>query len=322
MLRAMRDGGRRVGLMLLVSATIIVVSQLAGLAINVSSSEQQSPGPLDLVRQHPFVSAEVLSGVLLLLGVIEFALENLRRRRPVPHRRPEDWVVSRPAEFGQVRAAVLRASRAGRGRSVGITTGLQGAGGFGKTVLAQSVVADRKVRRRFRGQIYQVTLGRDVRTRPMVAAKVSQTAAAISGSLTSFTDPDLAGQHLAEVLEQQGRVLLVIDDVWTKDQLAPFLVGAGRCVRLVTTRVPSALPSESARVTVDRMTVEQAREGAGRHSCAPPPRTSFPERLRQVGPDGAYTPEHLAAIASRLERDDRQRRWSPGIDSTNSEQAG
>lgn len=67
---------------------------------------------------------------------------------------------------------------------------------------------------------------------------------------------------------------------------------------------------------------EQAREGAGRHSCAPPPRTSFPERLRQVGPDGAYTPEHLAAIASRLERDDRQRRWSPGIDSTNSEQAG
>jgi len=254
----MGDGGRRVGLLLLVPATV-VVGQVAALAINESSSQQQWPGSLELVRQHPFVSAGVLSGVLILLGVIGVVLENIRRRRPVPHRRLDDWVVSRPAEFGQVRAAVLRASRRGRGRSVGITTGLQGAGGFGKTVLAESVVADRKVRRRFRGQIYQVTVGRDVRTRPMVAAKVSETAAAITGSLTSFTDPDLAGQHLAEVLEQQGRVLLVIDDVWTVDQLAPFLIGAHSCVRLVTTRVPSALPSESARVIVDRLTEEQAR---------------------------------------------------------------
>lgn len=229
----MGDGGRRVGLLLLVPATI-VVGQVAALAINVASSQQQWPGPLDLVRQHPFVSAGALSGLLILLGAISVALENLRRRRPVPHRRVDNWVVSRPAEFGQVKAAVLRASRGGRGRSVGITTGLQGAGGFGKTVLAELVVADRKVRRRFRGQIYQVTIGRDARTRPMVAAKVSETAAAISGSATSFTDPDLAGQHLAEVLEQQGRVLLVIDDVWTADQLAPFLIGARGCVRLVT----------------------------------------------------------------------------------------
>ena len=36
-----------------------------------------------------------------------------------------------------------------RAGTVGITTGLYGVGGFGKTTLAQMVCADRRVRRRF-----------------------------------------------------------------------------------------------------------------------------------------------------------------------------
>ena len=58
-----------------------------------------------------------------------------------------EWVVDRPAEAAQVVAALLR----GGGASVGITTGLHGAGGFGKTTLALIVCADRRVRRRFGG---------------------------------------------------------------------------------------------------------------------------------------------------------------------------
>lgn len=53
---------------------------------------------------------------------------------PVP---PElevpDWVVGRPVEL----AAVVRALDGGRGGTVGITTGLYGAGGFGKTTLVR-----------------------------------------------------------------------------------------------------------------------------------------------------------------------------------------
>ena len=67
---------------------------------------------------------------------------------PVP---PElevpDWVVGRPAEL----TAVVQAVTGGRIGTVGITTGLYGAGGFGKTMLARMVCADRRVRRRFGG---------------------------------------------------------------------------------------------------------------------------------------------------------------------------
>jgi hypothetical protein len=54
-----------------------------------------------------------------------------------------EWVVGRPAEL----AAVVKALVDGRAGTVGITTGLYGAGGFGKTTLARMVCADRRVRR-------------------------------------------------------------------------------------------------------------------------------------------------------------------------------
>ena len=68
-----------------------------------------------------------------------------------------DWVVDRPAELTSVVAAVLKR------RSGMETTGLYGAGGFGKTTLARMVCADRRVRRRFGGRVYLVTAGRDLR---------------------------------------------------------------------------------------------------------------------------------------------------------------
>lgn len=56
-----------------------------------------------------------------------------------------DGVVNRPAEL----SVIVKALAAGRAGTVGITTGLYGAGGFGKTTLAQMVCADRHVRRWF-----------------------------------------------------------------------------------------------------------------------------------------------------------------------------
>ncbi|MFE2252086.1 NB-ARC domain-containing protein [Streptomyces lavendulae] len=167
-----------------------------------------------------------------------------------------EWVVDR-AEVRQVVTAVCR--RQGGG-AVGITTGLHGAGGFGKTVLANLVCADPKVRRHFRGHVYVVTIGREVRGRSAIAAKVAEVTRYLTGDARDIgQDPDLAGRHLAGLLEQRPRMLLVLDDVWEAEQLAPFLQGASRtCVRLVTTRNPGVLPSGSRPVTVDRMSSRQA----------------------------------------------------------------
>jgi hypothetical protein len=56
--------------------------------------------------------------------------------------------------------------------AVALTTGLVGAGGFGKMTLAARACQDREVRRRFRGQIVWVTVGRDLGGAGL-AAKIS-----------------------------------------------------------------------------------------------------------------------------------------------------
>ncbi|MGW3045418.1 NB-ARC domain-containing protein [Kitasatospora sp. NPDC001159] len=181
-----------------------------------------------------------------------------RLLRPPPAlREVPAWVVGR-AEADAVIAAVC----ARRGRAVGITTALQGAGGFGKTTLAHLVCASRRVRRRFGGRVYVVTVGRDVRGRAAIAAKISEATRFITGDTTAFDDPDLAGAHLGRLLDQhpRRRSLLVLDDVWEQDQLDPFLIGGDRCVRLVTTRISSVLPPHALQVRVDQMSTAQARK--------------------------------------------------------------
>ncbi|MDG5807961.1 NB-ARC domain-containing protein, partial [Streptomyces ossamyceticus] len=171
-----------------------------------------------------------------------------------------DWFVDR----AQTRAAAAAVCRGGR--AVGITTSLWGAGGFGKTTLATAVCARRRVRWRFRSRmfplrprIYVVTIGRDVRGRAAVAAKVVEVTRFITGDTTEFDDPALAGAHLGRLLDKRPRTLLVLDDVWEAEQLDPFLTGGRRCVRLVTTRNPALLPPAARRIPVDQMSRDQAR---------------------------------------------------------------
>jgi hypothetical protein len=75
-----------------------------------------------------------------------------------------------------------------------------------------------------------VTVGRGVNSRAAIAAKVTEATRFITGDITTFEDPDLAGAHLGRLLDQRPRTLLVLDDVWESEQLAPFLVGGtGAC---------------------------------------------------------------------------------------------
>lgn len=127
-------------------------------------------------------------------------------------------------------AAVLSSDAA----TVGVTTGLVGAGGFGKTTLARMVAHDPRVRREFRDGVVWVTVGEDA-DGPDLASKLVSAARLFDGNAPEVTDPLGAGAVLGRALDRR-RVLLIVDDVWSTGQVEPFLLGGDSTVRLFTTR--------------------------------------------------------------------------------------
>jgi WD40 repeat protein len=188
--------------------------------------------------------------------------------------RPESWVVDRPVQVNQIIAAL----RSKRGGTVGVTTAVQGAGGFGKTTIAKMVRADRRVLRRFQGRVYWVTVGRDADARVLAGVVHSLVSRIDPGRPVMFTDARQASEHLAALLAWGAqRRLLILDDVWTDEQLAVFPQVA-RCARLVTTRNPSLIAG-SVPVKVDQMSPAQALAvlGAGLKPLPPALAAGFVE---------------------------------------------
>ncbi len=256
----------------------------ASLTGNAATGRSRWPGVLDVLREHPWGFFGVFTVVTVVAAVVFVSGEgglSTGAGDPPPPAAPRvpEWVVDRE-ETDRVVAAVCRRNP----RAVGITAtaALHGAGGFGKTTLADVVWADRRVQRRFRGRIYRITLGRDIRSRAAIAAKIGEATRFITGDTTPFDDPDVAGAHLGRLLDERPAILLILDDVWWPGQLEPFLTGGSRSVRLVTTRVPEILPARAERVVVDEMSVVQATTLLT-HGLPPWPRETTEALLRATG---------------------------------------
>ena len=157
-------------------------------------------------------------------------------------------------ELAETLIAALLSPDAG---SVAVTTGLVGAGGFGKTTLARMVVHDRRVREHFTNGVW-VTLGEDA-DGPELAMKVISAARLFDPAAPEMTEPLSAGTILGRVLKDR-RVLLVVDDVWSSGQVEPFLQGGDTVVRLFTTRQHGVLPAATVPVRVDQMVDFEAQE--------------------------------------------------------------
>jgi NB-ARC domain/WD domain, G-beta repeat/APAF-1 helical domain len=167
---------------------------------------------------------------------------------------PLDRMVERP-ELGHRLVAALTAPTAGE---VGLTTGLAGAGGFGKTRLATWVCHQPEIDRRYPGGLLWATVGQQVHGADL-AERVNDLAFALSGERPAIGDPDTAGAELGRLLDERESLLLIVDDVWDDTQLRPFRFGGRSCTRLVTTRIPDLLPPGGARIPVDAMSSDQAR---------------------------------------------------------------
>jgi WD40 repeat protein len=155
--------------------------------------------------------------------------------------------VARPGLMEDLVAAMTRPGVS----VVGMTTGLWGAGGFGKTTMARLLVHRQEIREQFPDGVVWVTVGEDA-AGPELAEKVTNAVWLLCGVRPPLTDPLAAGAELGRVLGYL-RVLLVVDDVWSAAQVEPFLVGGPAAVRLFTTRVREVVPRCAERVQVDQM---------------------------------------------------------------------
>lgn len=170
---------RRLTLIVFAAVLAAVAATAVCVAVNMLSSS--TAGWYRAMERHPLRWVIVATGTVAVAALLMWWAE--RRYDPglaelVPAvQRPPDWVVNRPAEVRQVVEAL------GRGGTVGITTAVQGAGGFGKTTIAKLARCDRRVLRRFRGRVYWVTVGRDA---------TSEGLALLVNALISRIDPGRA----------------------------------------------------------------------------------------------------------------------------------
>ena len=183
-------------------------------------------------------------------------LEDESRVKRVPMMAPEPPAdfVPRPVEFEAIKRRLLDA----KGDAVGITAALRGAGGYGKTTLARALAHDPDIQDAYFDGVLWVELGEQGGQR--VIPVINDLVALLSGASPQTTTLEAARTALAEALGDL-RILLVIDDVWARSHLDPFLHGGhgGRhTTRLVTTRFDKELPDTAVRQPVDAMQAGEA----------------------------------------------------------------
>jgi len=141
--------------------------------------------------------------------------------------------------------------------SVGITTALRGAGGFGKTALAQAICFDERIRQQFPDGILWTTMGDDLGPESRLSRILDLIRWWTNTEPPGFKDLQAAGSKFREILLGQ-RVLVVVDDVWYPSDVSPFQGFGNGSAILITTRDSQTLPGNSVRVEVDAMASSEA----------------------------------------------------------------
>lgn len=186
-------------------------------------------------------------------------------------------------------------------RTVGVTTALHGAGGFGKTTLAKQICLRSDVRDSFPGGLLWITVGQELQGSQLAGA-IGDLCRELGDEHFNMSEPEQAGFRLGELLDGRPPTLLVIDDLWRAEQLRPFLRRGDTCTRLITTRIPSLLPSDAVPILVDQMHLREATDLLQRGLSQPLPVELSNLLLRLTG----QWPLLLGLVHSRIVRADRQ----------------
>ncbi len=177
---------------------------------------------------------------------------------------PSDFV-ERPEQGDRVVRSLLAAAEAAAGSAdapaaVGLTstvTGVHGTGGFGKTTLAAWACHHPDVLAAFPDGVLWAQLGQDASQQGISTMARDLVRLLTGAEPPGYATVEAAGVALGAALDGR-RVLLVVDDVWRREDLEPFLRGGSGCVRLVTTRRQGILDRSAPLVHVDRMSFAQS----------------------------------------------------------------
>jgi hypothetical protein len=209
------------------------------------------------LRDSGLVTITVTSPGSLEAALLQ-ALHELPRTTPEPapgsvRRSQPIWAVPSLAAHETARpelvSAVIDSVLATDSGSVGITMAAVGPGGYAQTTVARIVVHDPRVRATFTDAEIWVTVGAET-SGSKLAGIATSIARLFDPSVPDLTDPLVAGATLGRVLDGR-RVLLVVADVWTQEQVDTFLLGGDRTVRLFISRERSILPRDANVVVVD-----------------------------------------------------------------------
>src|SRR5215510_9145962 len=163
---------------------------------------------------------------------------------------PPKSFVERPDELAALKAHVLD----DKGDAVATTVALRGAGGFGKSALANYLCHDADIQEAYVDGILHVEIGEQPND---LLARVADLILSLTGERSGLQTVGAASAKLADALAER-RCLLVIDDVWREQDLRPFLQGGRHTTRLITTRLDHVLPADTFRVVVDAMQTGEA----------------------------------------------------------------
>jgi hypothetical protein len=136
-----------------------------------------------------------------------------------------DNFVARPDALDAVKRKLLAESEQAL-----VVSAIAGLGGLGKSVLAAAIVLDIEVQSRFEDGILWVTLGQ----KPDLLNCLCDLIHELEKSFSPNT-LESASRYLGTLLTAR-RMLLVVDDVWNKDDAKWFQVGGRGCRVLITTR--------------------------------------------------------------------------------------
>jgi WD40 repeat protein len=145
--------------------------------------------------------------------------------------------IDRPEAIRELRDTLFAEAQHG---GIGLTA-LEGMGGVGKTVLAQALFRDEAVQQAFPDGLVWITLGREPTYE--LTAGLREIVRALGGA----TYGDVQAEAAYRTTIAKKAALIVIDDVWRKEDLEPFLADSRRSKILFTTRDASIARSAGAR---------------------------------------------------------------------------